>query len=109
MSVSTSAPAHADAAQHARIRRLLQQHRSARLDQVQGYTYADPTISDLDPGVQLRSLQAARRALQEIDEAIARLDAGTYGRCTGCTQRIPSERLDVLPHVTVCVRCASPA
>jgi DnaK suppressor protein len=107
MPVTTSARDHAGTAQHDHVRALLEQHRSARLDQVEGYTHADPAISDLDPGVQLRSLQAARRTLQEIDEAIARLDAGTYGLCAGCMQRIPAERLDALPYVTLCVRCAS--
>jgi DnaK suppressor protein len=106
MSVTTSARDQAGAARHDRIRTLLEQHRSARLDQVQGYTFADPTISDLDPGVRLRALQAARRALQEIDEALARLDTGTYGLCASCTQRIPAERLEALPYVSSCVRCA---
>src|SRR6478752_3757940 len=35
--------------------------------------------------------------LEAVEAAIARLDAGTYGLCATCGQRIPPERLDALP------------
>lgn len=46
-----------------------------------------------------------RKALAEVDAALARMDAGTYGRCTGCGAEIPVERLEVIPETGVCVRC----
>lgn len=46
-----------------------------------------------------------RKALHEVDEALARLAAGTYGLCTGCGAEIPIERLEVIPETGVCVRC----
>lgn len=38
--------------------------------------------------------------------AVARLDAGTYGRCGDCGRPIGDERLAALPSTTTCVACA---
>ena len=46
-----------------------------------------------------------RKALVEVDEALARLDAGTYGLCEHCGAVIPRERLEVIPETASCVRC----
>lgn len=47
----------------------------------------------------------AREATEEIDAALARLDAGTYGICESCGAPIPVERLEAIPHVRLCVAC----
>ncbi|MFT2817833.1 TraR/DksA family transcriptional regulator [Leifsonia sp. A12D58] len=49
---------------------------------------------------------AARSELQQIDAAIARLYAGTYGVCASCGQPIPVERLEARPFAELCVPCA---
>jgi RNA polymerase-binding transcription factor len=36
---------------------------------------------------------------------VARIDAGSYGRCERCGQEIPEERLDAVPYATLCVTC----
>ena len=41
-----------------------------------------------------------------VDAALARLDEGTYGTCTGCAKPIPDERLEVVPWAATCVACA---
>lgn len=41
----------------------------------------------------------------EIDRALAKVEAGTYGLCDGCGQPIAPERLEALPWAAVCVRC----
>jgi RNA polymerase-binding protein DksA len=48
----------------------------------------------------------ARDLLRQYDEAIARLDAGTYGICTGCGRQIEPERLEALPYVALCIEDA---
>ena len=45
--------------------------------------------------------------LAEVDDAIARLDAGTYGVCERCGSPIGAERLEALPAARTCIRCAS--
>ncbi|HEY8533458.1 MAG TPA: TraR/DksA C4-type zinc finger protein [Micromonospora sp.] len=42
---------------------------------------------------------------KQFDRALARLDAGTYGRCEGCGTAIPIERLEIFPCATACVSC----
>ena len=51
-------------------------------------------------------LAAARRQIAEVEVALQRLDAGTYGRCERCGQPIPAERLAVRPFARTCVACA---
>jgi DnaK suppressor protein len=49
----------------------------------------------------------ARAAVEEIDRALAKIDAGTYGTCEQCGQPIPKARLKALPYATLCVACKS--
>lgn len=44
--------------------------------------------------------------LESVDEAMARLDAGTYGTCTVCGTQIAPGRLEARPTATTCVTCA---
>ena len=48
----------------------------------------------------------ATAALVEIEAAIARMVAGTYGACEYCKNSIPVERLEILPMAALCMRCA---
>ena len=43
--------------------------------------------------------------LAAVDAALARLDAGTYGTCTGCARPVAPERLDALPWAALCIDC----
>ena len=47
-----------------------------------------------------------RERLAEIDAALARLDAGSYGRCARCGEPIPPARLAARPAAPTCIRCA---
>lgn len=51
----------------------------------------------------------ARRRVSEVDRALARLDAGTYGRCEQCGQAIARERLFARPVSSLCVTHADSA
>lgn len=48
-----------------------------------------------------------RRELEEIEHALRRLEAGTYGDCTGCGEPIPEKRLRAYPTAAKCIGCAS--
>ena len=50
--------------------------------------------------------RSLRRHLDDVDAALARLDAGTYGRCTVCGMPIPDARLAARPQAQTCVGCA---
>jgi DnaK suppressor protein len=43
------------------------------------------------------------RVLNEIDAALKRIEAGTYGLCTACGSEIAPERLDAYPWATLCM------
>jgi RNA polymerase-binding transcription factor DksA len=51
-------------------------------------------------------LAAARERLADVDEALARYDAGGYGLCARCGEPIPPERLAARPSARTCVPCA---
>lgn len=51
--------------------------------------------------------EAQRRELQQIDAAIARLEAGEYGVCSDCGQDIDPRRLEALPYALLCTECAT--
>ena len=53
------------------------------------------------------SLAAARAGLADVELALARVAAGTYGRCETCGGPIPPGRLEALPAATTCVACAA--
>lgn len=46
-----------------------------------------------------------RRQLQATEEALRRMDEGSYGICANCGEEIPLERLEALPQATLCIRC----
>jgi DnaK suppressor protein len=46
-------------------------------------------------------------SLFEVEEALRRIDDGTYGVCEACDEVIPKARLEALPFVKNCVRCQS--
>lgn len=49
----------------------------------------------------------ARAQIQEIEEALERIEQGTYGTCEGCGQPIPRARLRAMPSARLCVACKS--
>jgi DnaK suppressor protein len=48
----------------------------------------------------------ARHRLTELDAALARLDAGSYGVCERCGRPIAPARLEARPEARTCVACA---
>jgi DnaK suppressor protein len=42
--------------------------------------------------------------LQEVDDALARIENGTYGRCIVCGRAIPQKRLEAIPWAARCVK-----
>lgn len=45
--------------------------------------------------------------LQEVEDALARLDAGSFGDCAGCGEAIPAARLLAQPAARLCATCQS--
>lgn len=54
---------------------------------------------------ELRIRDRERKLLSKIDEAIARIDDGSYGVCEECDENIGSKRLEARPVTTLCIDC----
>lgn len=54
---------------------------------------------ELDEGLE----EGARETLVEIEAALQRIDAGTYGICDGCGKPIGAERLAAIPWARLCI------
>ncbi len=48
-----------------------------------------------------------RETLAEVEHALRKMDAGTYGTCEGCGQAIAPARLEAKPTARFCIDCAS--
>lgn len=51
-------------------------------------------------------MDSERRILSEIDEALGRIENGSYGICEGAGERIPKKRLEAIPWARYCIQCA---
>ena len=45
--------------------------------------------------------------LHDVEDALAKLDTGTYGQCEDCGSTIPAARLEAVPAARYCITCAS--
>jgi len=46
-----------------------------------------------------------QEALNEIEHALAKYEAGTYGLCDSCGQPIEEARLEAMPQASLCLKC----
>lgn len=65
----------------------------------------DWAVVDISEDINLRRLAAHRKALHDIDEALRKIEEGSYGICEECGEPIGEKRLSVLPAATLCVIC----
>jgi DnaK suppressor protein len=53
----------------------------------------------------LTLVRSLRDTLQDVEQALERMEAGTYGLCERCGQPIGDERLEALPAARLCMSC----
>ena len=82
------------------IRSLRDLHDSGVGDEVD----ASLVSEQMEVGGQLAEVES--RELAKIDEALARIRAGRYGKCDACGGAIKADRLQAVPHATECIECA---
>lgn len=54
---------------------------------------------------QLGLIENEDEILQNVQEALDRIDDGTFGTCESCDALIPERRLQVVPYAKYCVKC----
>lgn len=64
----------------------------------------DQGLLDVLEDIGLNVADIRRQELTAMDEAIGRLEQGTYGICEACGREIPEERLRVMPFARYCLK-----
>ena len=70
-----------------------------------GHDDLEQSEADTQGDIAFALLQMRAATLARIDEALGRLDRGTYGTCTECQSEIPARRLRALPFAVRCQGC----
>ena len=72
-----------------------------------GYSFhmADMATDLYDREFSLELAEGERERLYALDEAIKRIDEGTYGQCDACGVKISKQRLKVMPQAQNCIKC----
>ena len=66
---------------------------------------ADQADGTNEVHIQLKVKQTDAKILQAIEEALQRMQAGTYGVCRDCGESIAPARLSAIPWTRVCITC----
>ncbi len=66
---------------------------------------ADQASGTNEVHIQLKLKQTDAKILQAIEEALKRIDEGTYGICRDCGELISTARLNAIPWTRVCITC----
>ena len=66
---------------------------------------ADQAAGNNEVHIQLKLKQTDAKILQAIEEALFRMEKGTYGICRDCGEPIAQARLQAIPWTRVCITC----
>jgi len=74
---------------------------------ISGYTYhmADVATDTYDREFSLGIASNEREILYELDDALKKIEEGTYGICEECKALITKKRLVAVPYARLCVKC----
>ena len=61
--------------------------------------------ADIQEDIELALIQMKAETLSKVDDALARLEQGTYGNCFECSDEIAEKRLRALPFAVRCKDC----
>jgi len=111
-----------DPERYAGLRRILEERRREMVSEVQEkirdvrseaagtpingvLDAAESSDADIQEDIELALIQMKAETLSKIDEALARLEKGTFGFCTECGEEISERRLRALPFALRCKDC----
>lgn len=72
-----------------------------------GYSFhmADMATDNFDREFNLGLASTEQQTLNMIDNALRKMDDGTFGVCEECAKMIPLKRLTVMPYGRLCIKC----
>lgn len=65
----------------------------------------DQATAESDRSFLLRLRGREQKLLKKIEDALERIEAGTYGACEACGEKISIKRLEARPVTTLCIEC----
>lgn len=65
----------------------------------------DRATVESDRNFELRIRGRERKLMDKVNEALGRIDEGTYGICVGCGEDIALKRLQARPVASFCIEC----
>jgi DnaK suppressor protein len=104
---------------HTMLRDQLQEERARLREQLSRLGHGDDANLDFDENFADSGQVTAERGevealsgqlsetLTDIEDALVKFEAGTYGECESCHRTIPEARLEAMPAARLCIECAS--
>ncbi|HEY0173198.1 MAG TPA: TraR/DksA family transcriptional regulator [Pyrinomonadaceae bacterium] len=99
------------------LEQLRQQTETARGNQADALEFAanddgvkdvaDQSVKDVSQEIEYRLSERDSQLIADIDQALLRIDEGSYGVCARCGKDIPERRLDAVPTARYDVECQS--
>lgn len=71
------------------------------------YHMADQGTDAMEREMAAMITSKSGRLVYHIDEALRRIDDGSYGKCFSCEKQISIPRLEAVPHASFCIDCKS--
>jgi DnaK suppressor protein len=68
---------------------------------------ADQSVKDVNQEIEYRLSERESQFIADIDQALLRIEEGTYGTCVRCGKDIPERRLEALPTARYDAECQS--
>ena len=65
----------------------------------------DQASTDAEQAMRMRLRNREILYLKKVDEALDRIEEGTFGECENCEEDIEARRLEVRPTATLCISC----
>lgn len=95
----------------------LKEEYETRIDKIDDHTqnpqddlndhWEDQAISYRQNDMRQSLKQEARQNLIYVENALSRIENGTYGECEVCGEQIEEQRLEALPYATLCMKHAA--
>jgi len=88
---------------------LHESNSSSLEDETEEETYdnhlADSATATVNREIDYSLEENSEHVLASIDEALRRIESGTFGTCARCARPIAEERLEAIPYATRCIDC----
>jgi RNA polymerase-binding transcription factor DksA len=92
--------------EQAQLREQLERLESAQYEDIGHSNHiADDATDAFEQTVGVALQRKIEATLEEVAQALAKFDDGTYGLCEACGARIDRARLEALPHARYCMDC----